>query len=150
MAAGLRVVFVGSYFGKGFDAGGVDLLAFQPSSRHAWAVSCTIGNKLSDKVESLLMKVSQLAENLPDWTVLGSLVAPVARRDVTFGGYLDAYHAGIGLMLRYEIGRLYDAANISEASAGDLAVELLSPEIYAARLSDSSPEWFELWLAGDD
>jgi len=149
--AGYRVISLGK--GKAFDIQGIDLLAFQEEIRQMVAVSCTIDNRLSNKVEGLLKRVSVLRKTMTGWEVCGIVFAPLRRKDITIGSYLDLAHAGLGLALRNEIRQLLEFASSKRSSRDNLSQ--LGGE--AACLSGIIPAWpelfnhpFDLRIEGDD
>ena len=70
---GFHVLYIGKYFGKGFDIPGVDLLAFDEETKQLYAISCTIDNKFSNKIEGLLSQVNKLRESMNEWNVRGMI-----------------------------------------------------------------------------
>jgi hypothetical protein len=73
---GFHVIYIGKYFGKGFDISGVDLLVFREEAKQLFAISCTIDNRFSNKIEGLLSQVNKLRESLHEWNVRGMVGLP--------------------------------------------------------------------------
>jgi len=123
--SGLHVIHLGKVFGKGFDLPGIDLLAFAEQEREIVLVSCTIENKLSEKIEPLLRQLNALREKMPDWSIRGAIFAPIERRDVTLGSFSDATEADISVLLRSEIREILDTVRGASADASQRTLEVL-------------------------
>lgn len=123
--SGLYVLHLGKVFGKGFDLPGIDLLAFAEQEREIVLISCTIENKLSEKVEPLLRQLNAVREKMPDWSIRGAIFAPIERRDVTLGSFSDATEADISVLLRSEIKEILDIVRGASADASQRTLEVL-------------------------
>ena len=123
--SGLHVLHLGKVFGKGFDLPGVDLLAFAEREKEIILISCTIENKLSQKIEPLISQLSAVRNKMPDWSVKGAIFAPIDRRDITLGSFSDAAASDISVLLRLEIQEILTIAKGASADASVRTLDVL-------------------------
>ncbi len=123
--SGLHVLHLGKVSGKGFDLPGVDLMAFAEREKEIILISCTIDNKLSQKIEPLLSQLNTVRKKMPDWSVKGAIFAPIDRRDVTLGSFSDATETDISVLLRLEIQEILSIVKGASADASDRTLEVL-------------------------
>jgi len=123
--SGLHVLHLGKALGKGFDLPGVDLMAFAEREKEIILISCTIDNKLSQKIEPLLSQLNTVRK-MPDWSVKGAIFAPIDRGDVTLGSFSDATETDISiLLLRLEIQEILSIVKGASADASARTLEVL-------------------------
>ena len=123
--SGLHVIHLGKVFGKGFDLPGVDLMAFAGREKEIILISCTIENKLSQKIEPLISQLSAVRNKMPDWSVKGAIFAPIDRRDITLGSFSDAAASDISVLLRLEIQEILTIARGASADASVRTLDVL-------------------------
>lgn len=123
--SGLRVLHLGKVLGKGFDLPGIDLMAFAEREKEIILISCTIDNKLSQKIEPLLSQLNTVRNKMPDWSVKGAIFAPIDRGDVTLGSFSDATETDISILLRLEIQEILSIVKGASADASARALEVL-------------------------
>ena len=123
--SGLHVLHLGKVLGKGFDLPGVDLMAFAEREKEIILISCTIDNKLSQKIEPLLSQLNTVRKKMPDWLVKGAIFAPIDRGDVTLGSFSDATETDISVLLRLEIQEILSIVRGASADASARTLEAL-------------------------
>jgi hypothetical protein len=123
--SGLHVLHLGKVFGKGFDLPGVDLLAFAGREKEIFLISCTIENKLSQKIEPLISQLNALRNKMLDWSVKGAIFAPIDRTDITLGSFSDAAASDISVLLRLEIQEILTIARGASADASIKTLDVL-------------------------
>lgn len=144
--AGLQTVHLGQSFGKGFDLPGVDLLAFHRENKEIVLISCTIENRLSNKIEPLLQQLNAVREKLKDWSVKGAIFAPIERRDVTVGSFADATEADISILLRSEIKEILDIIREASADTSGRTLELLKRKGISTYTTGDIANGYRAWL----
>ena len=100
-------------------------MAFAEREKEIILISCTIGNKLSQKIEPLLNQLNALKKKMPGWLVKGAIFAPIDRRDVTLGSFLDAIETDISVLLRLEIQEILTIVRGASADASARKLEVL-------------------------
>jgi hypothetical protein len=144
--SGLHVLHLGKVFGKGFDLPGVDLLAFAEREKEIILISCTIENKLSQKIEPLISQLNAVRNKMPDWSVKGAIFAPIERADITIGSFLDAAESNICVLLRREILEILTITKGASADASTRTLEVLKRRLLLYRLSKNPLDAFRAWL----
>lgn len=110
--AGFEVVFAG----KGFDAQGIDILAFSPDSQDVITISCTIGNDIRKKIRTFLPQINQLKTQLNDYELTPAIFAPINPEDIINSDRNDATDQQISLLLSREIEEIYRALQTTSVS----------------------------------
>jgi len=144
--SGLHVLHLGKVFGKGFDLPGVDLMAFAEREKEIILISCTIDNKLSQKIESLVSQLNTIRNKMPDWSVKGAIFAPIDRRDVTLGSFSDATEADISVLLRLEIQEILSIVKGASADASARTLEVLKQRRLPAYGDSDILRAYRTWL----
>ena len=124
--SGLRALHLGKAFGKGFDLPGVDLLVFADREKEIILVSCTIENKISQKIEPLLSQLNALKQKMLDWSIKGAIIAPIERQDITLGSFSDAVAADISILLKLEIQEIVDLVKSASVDTSKRTFEILT------------------------
>jgi len=137
---------LGQSFGKGFDLPGVDLLAFHRENKEIVLISCTIENRLSNKIEPLLQQLNAVREKSKDWSVKGAIFAPIERRDVTVGSFADATEADISILLRSEIKEILDIIREASADTSERTLELLKRKGIPTYTTGDIANGYRAWL----
>jgi hypothetical protein len=143
--SGLHVLHLGKVFGKGFDLPGVDLLAFAEREKEIILISCTIDNKLSQKIEPLLSQLNAVRNKMPDWSVKGAIFAPIERADITLGSFLDAAESNISVLLRREIHEILTITEGASADASARTLEVLKQRQPPYKYKDTL-DAYRAWL----
>lgn len=143
--SGLHVLHLGKVLGKGFDLPGVDLMAFAEREKEIILISCTIDNKLSQKIEPLVSQLNTVRKKMPDWSVKGAIFAPIDRRDVTLGSFSDATEADISVLLRLEIQEILGIVKGASADVSARTLEVLKQQWLSA-YGDSDIRAYQAWL----
>lgn len=144
--SGLRVLHLGKVFGKGFDLPGVDLLAFAEQEKEIILISCTIENKLSQKIEPLIRQLSAIGNKMPHWSVKGAIFTPIDRRDITLGSLSDAEASDISVLLRLEIQEILTIARGASADASARTLEVLKQRRLPAFGDNDVLRAYAAWL----
>jgi len=144
--SGLHVLHLGKVLGKGFDLPGVDLMAFSEREREIILISCTIENKLSQKMEPLLKQLNTLRQKMPDWSIKGAIFAPIERMDITLGSFSDATEADISVLLRLEIAEILSIVKGASADASTRTLEVLKQRQLPIYGDSDILKTYQTWL----
>ena len=144
--SGLHVLHLGKAFGKGFDLPGVDLLALAEREKEIILISCTIDNKLSQKIEPLVSQLNTVRNKMPDWSVKDAIFAPIDRGDITLGSFSDATEADISILLKLEIQEILTMVKGASADASVRTLEALKQRRLPAYGDNDILRTYRAWL----
>jgi hypothetical protein len=102
--AGCETIFLG----KGVDAKGIDILAFLPETNNIIVISCTISNKIDNKIETLLPQLNMLKKQLEDYQLIPAIFSPIAFEDTVFTNRTNLAEHQIALLLPDDINKIYE------------------------------------------
>jgi hypothetical protein len=103
--------FLVFFFGKPIGRPGYDLVAIQPDSDKALVISVHAANDISKKLITLMPEVNRLRASLASVELVPLIFAPVNPESILWSAKVDAAHAGVALVLRADLGRLFDFAS---------------------------------------
>jgi hypothetical protein len=143
--SGLQTINLGRAFGKGFDLRGFDLIIIHQPTKQIAMISCTIDNKLSNKIEALLKESNSVISKMGGWTVIPVICAPIDRKDVTLGSFVDATHSGISLVLKLEIEEILAALKETSGDLSQRVIEIITRKKFPGYPDDQSVQDFITW-----
>ena len=110
--AGFEVIFAG----KGFDAQGIDILAFSPNSSDVIVISCTIGNNIGEKIRTLLPQINKLKNQLENYELIPTIFSPIKPEDIVYSDKMNACEHKVSLLLSDDIRKIYQTIQTTPVS----------------------------------
>lgn len=109
------------------EADGVDHLAIPLGGSSATLVSCTVGTNLREKAAKLKVQMNKLSDGSDAAAVNAAIFVPKEERDMLVGDIDECRANDIGLLLRPDLRRLFDAVRGPDwAEAGELFQSLVA------------------------
>ena len=103
------------------DADGVDHVAVPIGGSSATLVSCTVGPNLREKASKLKIQMNKLSDEWDAAVVRAAIFIPKEERDMLVGDIDECRANDIGLLLRPDLRKLFDAVRGPDwAEAGEL------------------------------
>jgi len=110
--AGFEVIFAG----KGFDAQGIDILAFSPSSSDVIVISCTISNDIREKIRTLLPQINKLKNQLENYELIPAIFSPINPENIVHSDKENARKHKVSLLPSDGIREIYQTIQTTPVS----------------------------------